>query len=301
MPCHGGCLRRGLGFVIATVLAGCTVVPRETQLAVTPGASRPVAAHIGNYQDAVDAIVSVMTEDLQIPVPRTSFTLYFYPYREAFAQGLTEKFNTDPAVAREIAKSALGRIRQTKEGKQLLFNEAILDSLGWPDRIHVLAHELTHIVQYELARGRLAGDLWFIEGSADWVAYRVLEALGLDTFSRRKNQKIAQVKRESEHLPLPALSQMATVQDWDVLSARYGSVMPYAQAFLATDLLIQQHGLSSVMEYFRRVSHSRSRLEIFQAVFGEEPSAFEREFTTYVEGILGWSLPDAAAPASLPK
>ena len=83
-----------------------------------------------HYEDAVDAIVCVMTEDLQLPVPRTSFTLYFYPYREAFAQGLTEKFNTDPTLARAIAKSALGRIRQTVEGKQFLVNEEILHGLS---------------------------------------------------------------------------------------------------------------------------------------------------------------------------
>jgi hypothetical protein len=292
---------RGFSIVILTMLAGCTAVPRETQLTLTPGAPRPVTAHIANYQEAVNAVVAVMTEDLQIPVPGTSFTLYFYPYREAFAQGLTEKFNTDPALAREIAKSALGRIRQTTEGKQLLVNEEMLDQLRWPERIHVLAHELTHIVQYELAHGRLVGDLWLIEGLADWVAYRVLEALGLDTFSRRKHEKIAQVKRESEHRPLPSLSQMATVQDWDALSARYGSALPYALAFLATDLLLHQQGLSAVIDYFRRVNPSRDRFQNFQVAFDEEVSAFEREFTAYVACLLGWSLPNAAATGPLPN
>ena len=301
MACHSGYLIRGLGFVVATILAGCAIVPRETQITVTPGVERPVMAHIGNYQAAVDAIVSVMTADLQIPLPKTSFTLSFYPYREAFAQGLTEKFHTDPTLARQIAQSALGRIRQTKEGKQLLVNEELLDSLNWPARIHVFAHELTHIAQYELAHGALRGDLWFIEGFADWVAYRVLEVLGLDTLNRRRNQKIAQVKGEDEHLPLPSLSQMVSVEDWEILSTRYGSAVPYAQAFLATDLLIQQHGISAVIDYFRRVSSATDRLEHFEAVFGQELSAFEYEFTAYVERLLNGSLPNAAAPVALPN
>lgn len=289
---------RGLGIVLATILAGCTAVPRETRLTVMPGASRPVAAQIGNYQDAVDAIVSVMTEDLQMPVPRTSFTLYFYPYREAFAQGLTEQFNTDPTLARAIAKSTLGRIRQTKEGKQFLVNKEILDDLRWPERIHVLAHEITHIVQYELADGRLTGDLWLIEGFADWVAYQVLEALGLDTFSRRKHLKIAQVKHEREHSPL---SQMVTVQDWEALNARYGSAIPYAQAFLATDLLIEQRGLSAVIDYFRRVPHATDLMQNFQAAFGVELATFQHEFTAYLESLLGWSQPNAAPLALFPN
>ena len=278
-------MMRGLSFVMATVLAGCIAVPRETRLTVMPGAPRPVATQIGNYQDAVDAIVSVMTEDLQLPVPSTSFTLYFYPYREAFAQGLTEQFDTDPTLARAIAKSALGRIRQTVEGKQFLVNEEILHGLKWPERIHVLAHELTHIIQYELADGKLAGDLWLIEGFADWVAYQVLEVLGLDTFSRRKHLKIAQVKHEREQ---PPLSEMITVQEWQALNTRYGSAIPYAQAFLATDLLIEQQGLSSVIDYFRRVPHATDLSQNFQAAFGVELSTFQQEFTVYLANLHGW-------------
>jgi hypothetical protein len=301
MASHSGFRISGLSVVVATLLAGCAIVPRETHLTVTPGVERPAMAHIGNYQAAVDAIVSVMTEDLHIPLPQTSFTLYFYPHHEAFAQGLTEKFHTDPILAREIAQLALGRIRQTQEGKQLLVNEEILDALNWPARIQVFAHELTHIAQYELAHGALRGDLWFIEGFADWVAYQVLEVLGLDTLHRRRNQKIAQVKHDEEHLPLPSLSQMVNAKDWDTLSARYGSAVPYAQAFLATDLLIQQHGIAAVIDYFRRVSSARDRLEYFEAAFGEELSAFEHEFTTYVERLRNGLLSNAATPTALPN
>jgi hypothetical protein len=275
---------RELGLMIATILVGCTTMPGETRLTVMPGAPRPVAMQIDNYQDALDAIVSVMTEDLQIPVPRTSITLYFYPDREAFAQGLTDRFNNDPILARAVAKSALGRLRQTREGKQFVVNDEILAGLRWPERIHVLAHELTHIVQYELAEGKLAGDLWLIEGSADWVAYRVLEVLGLDTMSRRKDLKIAQVRQEQERTPL---SEMITAQEWQALNSRYGSAIPYAQAFLATDMLISQRGLSAVMDYFRRVPHATDLSENFQAVFGMELSTFQQGFTAYLENLLG--------------
>ncbi len=279
-----GYVIRGLGFVIATILAGCTAVPREVRLTVMPGVSRPVVAQISNYQDATDAIVSVMTEDLQMPVPRTSVTLYFYPYREAFAQGLIDQFHTDPTMARAISKTALGRIRQTKEGKRFLVNNEILDGLKWPERIHVLAHELTHVVQYELAEGKLTGDLWLIEGFADWVGYQVIAALGLDTVSRRKDLKISQVRQERELTPL---SQMITVQEWQALNARYGSAMPYAQAFLATDLLIEQRGLAAILDYFRRMPHATDLIETFQAAFGIELSTFEQEFAAYLESLLG--------------
>jgi hypothetical protein len=43
---------------------------------------------IANYQDAIVAVL--------------------LPHREAFAWGLTDQLNADPALARDIAKSALG-------------------------------------------------------------------------------------------------------------------------------------------------------------------------------------------------
>jgi len=287
MRCTSGGSIKGLCFVIATILAGCTAVPRETQLTVAPGGTRPVAANIVNYQDAVAAIVSVITDDLQIPVPSTSFTLYFYPYREAFAQGLTEKFNTDPTIARDNAKFSLGRMRQTKESKQLMVNAEILERQKWPDRIKFFAHELTHIIHYELANRTHAGDQWLKEGFADWVAYQVLQALGLDTFSSRQAQQIARVRRAKERHPLPSLSQMISLREWDTLSATHRSAFTYGQAFLATDLLIQRHGPPSVIEYFRRFTQSRDRLQNFRTAFSEELSAFESQFSAYLERLLG--------------
>jgi hypothetical protein len=279
-------LMGALSLVVGMILTGCTAVPRATQLTVAPGVPRPVAAHLTNYQEAVHAIVSAMTEDLHIPVPRTSFTLYFYPYHEAFAQGLTEKFKTDPIHAQDIAKFALGRLRQTRESKQLLVNEEVLERQRWPERIHFLAHEITHIVQYELANGRPVGDQWLREGHADWVAFRVLEALGLDTFSARQKQQIARVRSAKERQALPSLSQLVTSDDWDRLSAKYGGKMVYGQAFLATAFLIQRRGLSSVLEYFRRPPPPGDRLLHFQVAFGDALSTFERDFSAYLEHLL---------------
>jgi hypothetical protein len=272
--------------VVCTILAGCAAAPRERRLAIAPGVPRPVAAHIVDYQSAVDAIVSVITDDLQMPVPRTSFTVYFYPSREAFAQGLTYKFNTDPMLAGDIAKFAQGRIYQTKESRQLLVNGEILESQRWLDRIRFLAHEITHIVHYELANKTHAGDRWLKEGFADWVAFRVLESLGLDTFSRRRNQQIARVKRAKERQPLPALAEMVITRDWETLSSRHGGAMTYGQAFLATDFLIERRGLFSVIDYFRLFTRSNDRLRNFQAAFGKDLAAFEREFTAHLERLL---------------
>jgi hypothetical protein len=286
MGCNPVRLMGVLSLVVATILAGCAAAPRERRLAVAPGVPRPVAAHIVDYQSAVDAIVSVMTDDLQMPVRRTAFSVYFYPSREALAQGLTYKLNTDPTPAGDVAKFALGQMHQTKESKQLLVNEEILERQGWPDRIRFLAHEITHIIHYELANKTHAGDRWLKEGFADWVAFRVLESLGLDTFSKRRNQQIARVRRAKARQPLPSLAQMVMTRDWNTLSARHGGAMTYSQAFLATDLLIERRNLSSVVDYFRLFTRSNDRLRNFQAAFGGDLAAFERGFIAHLERLL---------------
>ena len=75
--------------------------------------------------------------------------------------------------------------------------------------------------------------------------------------------------------------------------------IPYAQAFLATDLLIEQRGLSAVIDYFRRVPNATDLMQNFQAAFGVELATFQHEFTAYLESLLGWSQPNAAPLAEV--
>ena len=69
-----------------------------------------------------------------------------------------------------------------------------------------------------------------LRGLPDSVAYQVLEVLRLRHLQPHEPLKIAQVKHEHEQ---PPLSQMITVQEWQALNTRYGSAIPYAQAFLS--------------------------------------------------------------------
>jgi hypothetical protein len=286
----------GVALLIATVLVGCAAVPRATPLAIAPGSPWP-AAPIASYQDAVDAVVAVMSEDLHIPVPRTSFTLSFYPHREAFARGSTEKVGIDPPIAQDLAKFALGRLRHTRHTKHLFANAEILERQPWPDRIRFVAHDITHIVQYELAERGFGGDQWLLEGFADWVAFRMQDSLGLDTFSRRRNRQIARVEQAKERGHLPSLSQLITSRDWDTLSARHGGSMTYGQAFLAAEFLIHRWGVAPVLEYFRRFARSRDRLRNFQAAFGQDLPTFEGECAAHLEHLLDRS--PLSAPAAM--
>ena len=49
----------------------------------------------------------------------------------------------------------------------------------------------------------------------------------------------------------------------------------YALAFLATDQLLQRHGVAAVAAYFKRFAASGDRVTNFREAFGEDVETFE--------------------------
>ena len=106
-----------------------------------------VGEWIESYDSAVVSIAAIMERDLGLPDVRAA--LYFYSDRDAFRAAL-EAQGYEPAFARDAAAtlSGIGGFRR------VLLNDASLRWLEWPPRIALLAHELTHTVQYELSGGQ---------------------------------------------------------------------------------------------------------------------------------------------------
>jgi hypothetical protein len=85
--------------------AGCSSAPRVIPLSESSEPPKP-AAQIADYQDAFHAIAVVMGRDLGLPIPRVS--LYLYPNRDAYEQGLRTELNVEPALARATAGFSRG-------------------------------------------------------------------------------------------------------------------------------------------------------------------------------------------------
>ena len=62
---------------------------------------------------------------------------------------------------------------------------------GGREWLRLLAHELTHVAQIELAQGEGRAAQWLAEGMAEWAAFRVLERLSLDTLPERRRIALA--------------------------------------------------------------------------------------------------------------
>src|SRR5262249_58746560 len=70
-------LSRLITAALAVLLAGCSPAARVIPLSVIPGQASPPAHQIADYPEAFQAIGSVMSRELGLPLPQVS--LYLYP------------------------------------------------------------------------------------------------------------------------------------------------------------------------------------------------------------------------------
>src|SRR3989440_4627280 len=166
--------------LIALTATGCvngrTVVPVRMQPAAL---AMPSAVDLSSHEATVRGIAGIIVRDLGLPLPET-VTVYVYSSREIFEQGLVDDGRVSRVRAAELSDFALG---VGKRRQLLLHQEPNVGSAEW---VRLVAHELAHVSQIELAEGEGRAEQWLAEGLAEWVAYRVLERLRLGTAGRRR-------------------------------------------------------------------------------------------------------------------
>jgi hypothetical protein len=257
--------------LLALVLGGCAIatwphvidVPQITDRATRRG------EWITTYDEALASIAAIMSEDLGLPAPVA--TIQFHPHADAFRAAL-ERDGYDPALARDTA-AALSAVSGYR---RVLVNDAAMDEQPWPIRMALLAHELTHTIQYEFGGGsRGASDQWLREGFAEWVEVEVLVRLGFTT--RQQAQRIVLGRlRDVGRARLPALAEMITFPDWVAVVARSNQEAVYGQAMLATEFLLERAGVEAAIGYFKLFASSADRVANFERAFGEPLAMFEQ-------------------------
>jgi hypothetical protein len=263
---------------------------------------RPSLRMERDYTEALAAMTTFMVRDLGLP--QVEGAVWFYPNASAFESALAADYlndlkqiekqfgpkgkaafeqNIDANAARTAASYiAVGKYRR------VLVNEWYLMKYPWWESIRVLAHELTHSAQSELVDGQfVAADRWLVEGFAEWVSYKFLDAVNVAGFSTSRELCIDRIASASWIQTFPSLAQMATGTDWQVWSRNLGYEATYIQAFMAVDFLVEQKGLANVIEYFRLFKNLNNRGRNFITTFGEPLSAFEEKFNTHLRGLVG--------------
>ncbi|HXH07015.1 MAG TPA: hypothetical protein VNI83_10535 [Vicinamibacterales bacterium] len=274
----GACLL--LCMLAAAAAGACRTNPSRplvVSLAETAGPPVRNAEFLDSYPRVLAVAADLIRRELQIPPLAVSLELY--ADQGAFETGLVRN-GYDPAFARETAATmgAIGGHRR------VLVNQGAFTGWSWAARTGLVAHELGHVVQYELGGGtRGTSDQWIREGFAEWLASRVLEELRLGSLStaRRAHRRI--VERIGTDR-LPRLSDMVTFRDWVGLQTAGRGAGVYSLAFLAVDDLVTRHGSGAFVRYFRLFASSGDRAANFQTAFGTSLEAFERGFFERLAG-----------------
>jgi hypothetical protein len=250
------------------------VVPSLSLLSLVVPAN---ARALGTTEEAVRGIAAIISSRLGLSVP-DHLTVHVYGGRLAFEQGLIRDGRVSPLLAAEMSDFAIGVVTH---GQVLLYDRPRDRS----DRewLRLIAHELTHVSQIQLAGGEGRGEQWLAEGMAEWVAYSTLEQLGVDALGRRRMAATAGLHLHTTllegGLDLEARGTPRGFTDWHV---REGALATYQLAFLMTDHLIERRGFDRLKAYFASFQDSTDRRINFDRAFGETIGDFESDVLAYL-------------------
>jgi pyridine nucleotide-disulfide oxidoreductase family protein len=262
--------------------AGCASAgtwPRIVAVSGEPKNAPGRGEWITTYDEAIGSIASIMGGQLGLPPLQAS--LFFYPDRDAF-RGALEAEGYTPDFARQTAET----LTAVSGFKRVLINDRSMEDVGWLFRIALLAHELTHTLQYEFAGGkRGTSDQWLREGFAEWVEVEVLVRLGFTT--RSDAQRVLRNRiRDAGVNRWPPLSGMVTFPQWVDLAQRFGQEALYGYAMLAAEYLVERHGMSAAIGYFQLFGASDDRVANFRRAFGQDLAEFEAAFNVQLAAML---------------
>jgi hypothetical protein len=223
-------------------------------------------------EGAVRRVAVVLRDDLRLPLP-AEITLRLYATPKLFEQGLVHDGGVAPPLAATISGLAVGASLPSS----LFLLEPRIGSGGTADAdrgvrewLRLVAHEMTHVGQVELAGGQGRAAQWMAEGVADWASLVVLDRLRLQPMRAEREGRLATV-----HAPID-LGDLDDPREFIERTRRDGTGTTYGVSFALADRLIDRYGFARTREYFRAFTHERDRALNFRAVFGESPDDVAR-------------------------
>jgi len=265
--------RAPLAFLLFLTACGAAPITPVTVSLTDPGLQVPPA-----HRAAVEEIVTIMRQQLTLPVPER-VSVFVYDSRASFREGLMDEGYVAADRVNEIASFAAGLARP---GRVLLHARATRGRLEWR---RLIAHELTHVVQFNLAGGDGRADQWLAEGLAERVAFDVLERQGIDTVAERRERALVGARKHpgfvNGRLDLAALG---SPREFTLRHQRDGSLETYQLSFLMADYLVERDGLQTVLEYFRNC-RVMDRERAFARTFGQPIQQFEKEVLAHLRGL----------------
>src|SRR5438093_10985917 len=146
-------------------------------------------------EGAVRRVAAVLRDDLRLPLP-AEITLRLYATPKLFEQGLVQDGGVAPPLAATISGLAVGA---SFESSLFLLQPTITPARssdarrGAREWLRLVAHEMTHVGQVELAGGQGRASQWMAEGVADWASLLVLDRLRLQPMQAERDGRLASI------------------------------------------------------------------------------------------------------------
>lgn len=150
-------------------------------------------------------------------------------------------------------------------------------------RTFAMAHEYFHMLQYERAVGSLAGccsgintlktvgPQWLVEGSAEYVAFRLLGD------SKRMN-----FKREIAWHTQKAAEVTSSLEAMQTQEGFYAEPKASSAGMIAAHLLAESAGLAALGQFYTELGARKDWVAAFEAAFGMTPEAFSERYEAHI-------------------
>jgi hypothetical protein len=245
--------------LLVTLLSilGCEFPERPRRITISsPRSFKPLRpSELKSLEQALEMVVTVARDDLGLPVVDP---IHLNLYRNslsfaAYGYGYTT-LPVDVSNTSAMARGSSIHVDLEKSG--------VRPGPGW---VASLAHEYGHTIQASIAGEKGLQIHWLVEGFAEWVSAKVLDSLGWQSY---------QVSRYRAYQELDRHRDLLTFNSGDgwqhLLAEPRGRIRSYTLGFAFADKLIQEKGLSVMLDYLRSGDFERS--------FGISQSKFFDDF-----------------------
>jgi hypothetical protein len=265
------CIRLLPSLLVSLLLAnslGCSLYEPPRLLPIShPAVFRPASPQqVTTLEEAIAAIMTVCTQDLGFP-PVEPLHLHVYDDAHAYSYYMDG-----------LPRLRADKIRQTLATpyeNRLHVNVEAARGQSWGMLLRLLAHEYGHNLEFTLGGGKPAGH-WMREGFADWLAAKVMDALGWESYASSLSRAQRELARYGPHLP--RLEELDRTGHWLwVLERPKGRAGTHGLSFLAVHRLIEKGGTAKMMDYFESKNFLRS--------FGMTPEELQRELEQSVNAL----------------
>ena len=266
------CIRVLPTLLVSLLLAnslGCSLhEPPRLVPVVNPPVFRPTRPEqVKTLEEAMAAIMTICTQDLGFP-PVEPFYLHVYNDANAYS------YYTDglPRLRGEKIRLTLAAPHEN----HLHVNPEGARGQTWGMLLRLLAHEYGHNLEFILTGGAKPTGHWMREGFADWIAAKVMDTLGWETYASSLSRTERELARYGPYLP--RLAELDRTGHWLWLLDRPKSrVGTHDLSFFAVHRLVEKRGAAKMIDFFRSKNFSQS--------FGLTPSDFERELEEAVNAL----------------